>query len=124
MKVNITVAHTDGSGEPWIEDYNRPEVKNIDDANAYAIALIEGWNSSLRPYEKARRVVLVEIVGESGPTSHDWEKTNLVTISDRLGLYDTLECRNCFITAKRFGLTNIHIDRQFRAKKFQTCVKK
>ena len=124
MKIHITVTQADGWGEPWIEEYDRAEVKTIDEATDYATALVDNWNNSLRPHEKERRVVLVELAGESGPTAHDWEKTNLVTISDRLGLYDTLECRNCFITAKRFGLTDITIDRQFRAKKFQTCVKK
>jgi hypothetical protein len=125
MKINITVAHADGAGEPWVEDYDRPDVKTIDDANEYATALIAYWNSTLRPHEKARRVVLVEMTGESGPTAHDWEKVNLVTIlDDRLGMHDILRCKNCHVTAKRYGLTNMLMDRKFRAKKYQGCVKK
>jgi hypothetical protein len=125
MKIDITIAHADGIDEPWIENYDRAEVKTIADANEYATALINNWNRTLRPHEKARRVVLVELRGKSGSTAHDWEKVNLVTLlDDRMSPHDILRCANCMVTAKRYGLTNIIIDRKFRAKKYQGCVKK
>ena len=124
MKINITVGYkNDDGGQQWTEDYDIPNVKNISDANIYADRLIQGFNDTLRPREKARKVVAVEIVGESGPQNHDWTKTNLVTIMNGRDFYDTLLCERCFITAKRFGLDRIVVDRQFRAKKFQKCVK-
>lgn len=53
--------------------------------------------------------------------SHDWEKTNLVTIQGRGGLYDTAKCRRCGITAKRFGVSDHTIDPKFRAKVYGRC---
>jgi hypothetical protein len=35
---------------------------------------------------------------------HDFQKKNLVTISDRTGHYDLLKCSKCGIEGKRFGL--------------------
>jgi hypothetical protein len=124
MKINITITHNDGTNEPWVEDYDKPQVKTIDDANEFAVALIQQFNNTLRPGEKSRKVLFVEIAGESGPPDHDWSKMNLVTVMDpRLGFYDILQCTRCGITAKRFGLDRILIDRKFRAKKFQKCKK-
>jgi hypothetical protein len=123
MKFDITVIHNDGKpSEPWIEDYDRTEIKNIDDAKAYAVALIKRFNDTLRPHERPRKVVLVELKGASVSQLHDWSKQNLVTIfCPRMGCYDIMECSRCGITAKRYGLTRLVIDRQFRAKKFQKC---
>lgn len=36
---------------------------------------------------------------------HDYMKKNLVTISDRTGMYDLLICMKCGKSKKRYGLT-------------------
>lgn len=72
-------------------------------------------------YNSPRKLLSVAVLGASKNSDHTWHKTNLVTVTDRLGYYDTMRCRICGVTGKRFGLTNIKIDSQFRAKKYRTC---
>jgi hypothetical protein len=56
-------------------------------------------------------------------TEHDWEKTNLVTVSDRSGLYDTMRCKCCGITGKRFGLgPDVRRDPKFKAERYLKCI--
>ena len=122
MKFDITVVHDPEDGEPWVEDYDRRDIKTLEDANAYATAIVQRFNETLRPGERARKVVRVQITGQSTEQNHDWSKINLVTIIDpRMGMYDLMRCTACGISAKRFGLTNIIIDRQWGAKKYQKC---
>lgn len=40
--------------------------------------------------------------GKYGP--HEWEKANLVTISDSTGMYDLHKCIHCGIKEKSYGL--------------------
>lgn len=35
---------------------------------------------------------------------HSWGKANLVTMSDRSGMYDVWECAHCHVQKKRYGL--------------------
>ena len=121
MKLVLKVQHTDG-GEIWDEDYDNPSIKNLEDAQKWSFALIQKFNDTLRLGEKPRKIVSVSLAGESESQPHDWRKMNLVTVMDHLlGFYDILQCRVCGITAKRFGLDCILIDRKFRAKKYQKC---
>jgi len=55
---------------------------------------------------------------------HDWEKTNLVTITGRGGLsYDNYRCKRCGVTAKRFGLSDdFRRDKKFNTEKFAECI--
>lgn len=39
-------------------------------------------------------------------TVHNFEKTNLVTISDKTGFYDRYRCKRCWIVGKRFGTSS------------------
>ena len=128
MKFNLKVSHLeirpegDRLDEPWIEDYNRSEIKTEKEAREYGLRLIDRFNDTLRPGERARKLLDVTFEDNDAVAQHDWHKTNLVTVSDpRLGLYDKLECSVCFITGKRYGLTNIIIDRRWRAKKYKSC---
>lgn len=36
--------------------------------------------------------------------AHEWEKQNLVTQKDKIGLYDKFRCARCGVTVKRYGL--------------------
>ena len=57
-------------------------------------------------------------------TEHEWEKTNLVTISDRSGIYDKMRCVRCRVTGKRFGLGQfgVKLDRKFLSAKYEHCL--
>ena len=75
--------------------------------------------------EKRQAVVSVTVSDDGAPVinkrQHDFHKTNAITISDRTGVYDRMECTRCGVTGKRFGLEHVKIDAKFRAKKFQVC---
>lgn len=62
--------------------------------------IIERFNSSLRPNEKARNFVKCEVIDED-LHKHDWEKASLVT---ERGGYDRMKCLHCGATGKRYGL--------------------
>jgi hypothetical protein len=121
MKFNITVSHRDHD-LLWVEAYDRAEVKNVGDAVRWAEALIDKFNRTLRPGERARKVLAVTRTGDSSAPPHDWGKTNLVTVSDHGQYYDTMECVRCGVTGKRYGLDNtIIIDQKFKDKKYERC---
>ena len=121
MKFNIIVSHIDNTAT-WKEDYNRLEVRDLNDAAKWGANLIDNFNATLRPGEKARKFHGVEPAEDSEANApHEWHKTNLVTISDRTGLYDRMTCLRCNITAKRFGVDSLVVDKKFRAKKYLTC---
>ena len=123
MKFNIHVTYLNEPGKPWIEDYNRPEVKTEDQARAWAKRLIENFNNTLRPHECARKVVDVTFEDNNATTSHEWQKTNLVTLIDNRGaMYDQLICLNCGITAERWGLDTIQLSKKYRKNpKYRSC---
>lgn len=122
MKFNIHVAYRDVEGEPWIEDCNRSEIKTEDEARAWGERTIRWFNDTLRPGERARKFLKVTFEDNDIRAQHSWRKTNLMTILDpRLGLYDTLRCEVCGITAKRYGLTSVKIDSKYRAKGYKVC---
>lgn len=123
MKFTLKVAYLDGSGAPWTEPYNRPEIGSEEAAKSWAERTIKNFNDTLRPGEKARKFLGVFFDQEDNKEKavHLWSKTNLVTIIRGHRSHDTLKCLNCGVTAKRFGLDSIKIDSQFRAKKYQSC---
>jgi hypothetical protein len=109
--------------ETWEEDYNRPEVKSLEEAGAYGAKLVQSFNDTLRPGEKIRKYINARL-DESAPDfpDHDFEKQNLVTIFDpRRGMHDLLKCRNCPVFGRRYGLIGFQIDRKFRAAKWSKC---
>jgi hypothetical protein len=120
MKFICTVRHA--TGRSWKEQFDRPNIITLAEAEDWAKATIRKFNETLRPRELPR--ILVSVVLDGDSESHLWMKTNLVTISDpKLGLYDTLECRVCGITGKRFGLgrSGIARDKKFKSSKYAKC---
>jgi len=118
MKFRIKVNDIDGvaSDARW-ETYD----KDITDPKKWAIETLRKFNATLKPYEKARRLLEVEILERYSKTKHNWEKTNLVTIMKAAGGYDTYKCRQCGITGKRHGLQRITIDSRWKAEVYQNC---
>ena len=52
---------------------------------------------------------------------HSWRKENLVTISDKHGIYDKYRCTECGVTAKRFGFGEPRRDKKFKHERFADC---
>ena len=76
-------------------EYARQEIKQIvDQFNEVEINRYE---------EKARTRKLLKIlrIESTNVTTHDWEKKNLVTVSDKDGFHDLLVCKNCGMRFKR-----------------------
>ena len=123
MKFIVTVRHKSG-GESWEEPYDKSGINSLEDAKEWSFATVDNFNATLRPHERARKVVSVRLADNSVSDEHDFHKTCLVTVNDpRLGLYDRMACRVCGVTGKRFGLgrNGVKIDSKYKAKKFQKC---
>lgn len=123
MKFNMHVTYKDTPGEPWLEDYNRPGLKSEEQAQKYASDMIDRFNATLRPGEKPRKLIAVTFEDNNARASHEWQKTNLVTLLDNRGVpFDTLLCLNCGVTAERWGLEHIRLSPKYRKSvKYQFC---
>lgn len=120
MKFSITIEYADYSGEAWQETLDDRRVKDVRDAWYYGHIVVDEFNRGLRPGERARRLLAVEVVGES--EVHEWRKVNLVTIMDRHGMYDKMQCEHCGITGKRFGIGgNVTRDTKYSNQKYAIC---
>lgn len=71
MKFNIHVTYRDEPGETWVEDYNRPEIKTEEQAREWSAHLIENFNNTLRPQERARKVVKVTFEDNKARATHE-----------------------------------------------------
>ncbi len=121
MKFQIQVS--DERGVPWMEPYDDAQLKTEEQIAAWAKKTIAHFNSTLRRGELARSFTgLIVIEGEGKGGAHSWVKTNLMTLVDaRWGSHDTVECRHCGITGRRYGLDRIQRNGAYRAKKFAFC---
>jgi hypothetical protein len=111
-----------GTSKEWAEDYNKPEIGSLSEAEEFGRTTVGNFNSSLRPHEQPRELVRVES-DERGDSnaSHSWEKTSLVTQMGPRGSYDAMRCKQCGVTGKRFGVDGVKLDSQYRAKAFRKC---
>jgi hypothetical protein len=126
MKFRIKVR--DERGKEWWEDYDKSDVHDLQSAESKGRELVQYFNDTLRPYEVPRSFLFAELTsnGDAGVLnsaheSHEWDKTNLVTVLERGRMYDTAVCTKCGITAKRFGVGDHYRDPQYKAKAFQHC---
>lgn len=103
----------------WWEEFD----VDTDDAEQWAKDTVKNFNQTRRPGELRRTVLDVEVVDMYSIKKHKYEKTNLVTKADKTGMYDTVECSRCGVTARRYGIVDqqIVIDRKFKAQKFARC---
>ena len=123
MKIKITVKNATSE---WSEEYDRAGIGdngNILQAQDWAYQLIETFNETLRPFEKRRELIGVEIIGKSAP-AHDWiKRTNGMSVEFRGALVDLFECRKCGITGKRFRLGDaVKRDSKYKAQRFANCI--
>ena len=102
----------------WIEELKVPGVDIKKEWND----ITNNFNLSLRKNEKARTIIMVRTKYTNMKYTHDWEKSNLVTISKNGQMYDTYKCCQCGITGKRFGLNSgIQRDKKYKSTKYENC---
>lgn len=111
-------------GETWWEESET----DMTDAEEAAQKLMDNFNKTCHPGENNRHILKVEVLDATlGTSKHKWKKTNLVTIMGCgiLGGYDTMQCENCGITGRRYGLgqNGVTMDRRWKAKVYQDCRK-
>ena len=119
MKFRMII--TDERGEEWNEDEDRVNITTIEMAQVWAETTIKEFNAYLRPHELPRTLVRVEHLDDES-SKHDWLKASLTTIADpRGGTYDEIICLECEITGRRYGLTSIQRDPEFKAYGYGDC---
>jgi len=115
MKFRVKVS--DGTTD-WWETFDLA----TDDPNLWAQETIAYFNTTLKPGEKSRMVAEVEVLDKDSVERHEWEKASLVTEMNRHGDHDRMKCKNCSITAKRYGIGGgITVDSQYKSKIYQRC---
>ncbi len=123
MRFRMVVRYANGSGKPWNEDEDRPQIRDLAHAETWAKSTVAMFNRTLRPNELARTLVRVEALSAES-AAHDWQKTNLVTVQHGRSLYDTYRCTECGITGKRYGLGGeILRDSQFKSRGYADCTR-
>ena len=121
----VTVAADANRDDKWVETYTEGAKQygfpaGHEDPERWARELVQHFNDTLRPGEKPRVILGVEIrnvtedVAEKTKLEHVWEKTNLVTIEKRGQMYDTARCTRCGATSKRFGVGRHQLDPRFK----------
>jgi len=131
VKFRIRCRYADGTGEPWWENYEKPGVTSLKEAEEWAEATIDSFNSTLRPHERARKLLAVELLPDDTDVkrfvSHNWEKTNLITKASRGMSFDEMECKNCGATGRRYGLGQNGVEmsaRSMRKRNHRECINK
>lgn len=117
IEFNAYIRPRGTTNEPWKEHY----VRDTDDAEACARDIVDYFNSTLRPGERPRELVRVEVIATVAPHEHDWEKMNLTTKMFNGRPYDIVRCTRCKITGKRWGLARARRDSQFKAQVYARC---
>jgi hypothetical protein len=54
-------------------------------------------------------------------SQHDWDKKNLVTVSNRTGHYDEVQCKNCGMKGKRYGFEYVKVASTYKFENVTLC---
>jgi len=101
---------SDGCGDDWWEDFEEITTTPFE----FVCKIIEDYNKSGRSKSK-RSVIGVRIIDRADRVPHNWEKSNLVTLQDKFGTYDSRKCKICGITGKVRSIAgNVIIDKKFK----------
>ncbi len=117
MKFKIHVSNERGE---WWENYEL----NTDNPQEWAERTVKNYNETLRSGEVPRTLLGVEVVEVDGPRLHSFFKlTNGQSVNFRGRIVDLYQCRECPVTAKRFGLSEgIIVDSKFKRKFSKYCM--
>jgi hypothetical protein len=115
LTYKLTAKHLgDTDAQAFKETITAKSVTDDTTAEQEGRRIIDYFNSTLKPYEKARVFIAAEEIKTDNPeTPHTWEKTSLVT---ERGGYDKMKCTTCKITGKRYGMgqNGVTIDKEFK----------
>jgi hypothetical protein len=122
MKEIVATMREIGGTATWKE---KTAVENDVSGSEFYHSLIEKFNATLYPGEKAREVLdVVEVIDPRtyNMREHKWRKKSLVTQSKGGVLFDEYECENCGIIGRRYGLDHrIVRDPKYRDVKYNLC---
>lgn len=115
MKFRILVNYKDADEDedPWWETLE----KDTNNPQEYAENVVEKFNATLRPRERPRKLLDVEVLDPDAIKDHAWVKTNLITRTGPGGSYDQVKCSRCEVTGKRYGLGGVTLDPKYRRSK-------
>jgi len=115
MKFRMLIS---SGADPWWEENDEA----TDDPEKWAYETIASFNETLKPGERPRTLLKVEILDKDSVEKHTWRKASLVTEVNRQGHHDRMQCESCSITGKRYGLGGgVTIDSQYKSKIYQRC---
>ena len=110
-----------GSGASWVEKYTT----DTDNPVKWARDLVANFNATRTETEFTRKLIRLQIVrgSENVVEKHDWEKSCLVTICRGGTSYDTMRCKRCGVTGKRYGLgqNGVILDSKWRHPDYRRC---
>jgi len=102
----------------WFEEYDK-DTKNPEELGK---SYIECFNNTLRPGEKRRVFLGVEIIDANAAKDHNWVKrTGGMSVMFRGEIVDLVYCSRCGITGKRYGLSHIRKDSKYSQKVYERC---
>jgi len=115
MKFRVKVSE---GGDPWWETFDLA----TDDPKAWAEETLDRFNDTRRSGDKFRVLHEVEILDVDSVERHTWKKLSLVTEVNRHGHHDRMQCENCSITGKRYGIGGgVTVDSRYKSKVYQRC---
>ncbi|MEE9366476.1 MAG: hypothetical protein V3W44_07310 [Dehalococcoidales bacterium] len=130
MKFTIRVrARTSGREHDETYEKSTKEVGGDDEAaiRNWAEKTLESFNDTLYPNEEPRDLVSVTLDDPGAIAEHSWRKTSLAGQADGDGaIYDKMRCENCGMTARRYGIDQISVDKLYKwrgvlKRPFQRC---
>lgn len=119
----ILIVRDKGQDREWKEPYDEPGLNSLAEIKDWAIKTVDRFNETLRPHEKPRELVNIEIPENSESDEHKWYKFRPMTQADSGSLYDLMKCEKCGIMGKRYGLGEGGVTREspFTSHKFASC---
>ena len=105
-------------------DINEEMYEKDVDPFIWGLQTVEWFNETRRVGERKRVYLGCTIISNSiSGMSHEWEKSCLVTQISKGTSYDTMKCKNCGITGKRYGLgqSGTIIDPKYKKEKYKYC---
>jgi len=118
MRFRIKTAKVGDEDNFWWEEYS----ENIDDPEKWSRNLVDNFNNTLRPHEKPRIILGVDILSTE-KEKHTWVKHVAgMSVVFRKHIVDIMYCSVCSITGKRYNLeSKVQIDSKFKKKCYQKC---
>lgn len=119
--VALRVCEEENPDRSWDEKFDNVV---CEDPHQWANDTLKKFNDTLRPGEKARRILSIE--ASENDLAHAWVKTSFMLIEGthhyKGWKYDTYKCAKCGITGKRGALSPvIKRDPPYKARKYAKC---